>query len=41
VPRDDGNQIYNVLEFTLAFNNLFPNIRKRITSKTSEGKEKK
>jgi hypothetical protein len=41
VPRDDGNQVYNVLEFTLAFNNLFPNMRKRITSKTSGGKEKK
>lgn len=41
VPRDDGNQIYNVLEFTLAFNNLFPNIRKKIFSKSSEKKDQK
>ncbi len=30
VPRDGGNHIYNVLEFTLTFNNLFPNIRKKL-----------
>jgi Protein of unknown function (DUF2490) len=36
VPRDDGNQIYNALEITLSFNNLFPNIRKRIFSGSSE-----
>jgi hypothetical protein len=41
VPRDAGNQVYNVLEFTLTFNNLFQNIRKRITSSPSEGKKQK
>ena len=39
VPRDDGNQVYNVMEFTLTFNNLFPNIRKKITSGSTGGKE--
>jgi hypothetical protein len=41
VPRDTGNDIYNVLEFTLTFNNLFPNIRKRFTSGSSRLKEQK
>ena len=35
MPRDDGNEIYNVLDLTVTFNNLFPNIKK-ITSKSSE-----
>ncbi len=30
VPRDNGNEVYNVMEFTLTFNNLFPNMKKRI-----------
>lgn len=34
VPRDSGNDVYNVLEFTLTFNNLFPNIKKRLSSKS-------
>lgn len=38
VPRDTGNDIYNVLEFTITFNNLFPNIRKRFASGSTEGK---
>jgi hypothetical protein len=41
VPRDDGNQIYNVMEFTLTFNNLFQNIRKKIASRPSEDKRSK
>jgi hypothetical protein len=39
VPRDDGNQIYNVMEFTLTFNNLFPNIMKKFSSRSSESKK--
>jgi hypothetical protein len=38
VPRDGGNEVYNVMEFTLTFNNLFPNIKKRITSGSSREK---
>jgi hypothetical protein len=30
VPRDSGNDVYNVMEFTLTFNNLFPKIKERI-----------
>ena len=41
VPRDDGNQIYNVMEFTLTFNNLFQNIRKKIAPRPSEDKKSK
>ena len=36
VPRDGGNEIYNVMEFTLTFNNLFPKIKERIFSGSSE-----
>jgi hypothetical protein len=35
MPRDSNNEVYNVLEFTLTFNNLFQNIKKRIASKSS------
>jgi hypothetical protein len=38
VPRDTGNDIYNVMEFTLSFNNLFPNLRKRLASGPAKGK---
>jgi hypothetical protein len=41
VPRDDGNQIYNVMEFTLTFNNLFQNIRKKIAPRPPEDKKSK
>jgi hypothetical protein len=41
VPRDDVNQIYNVMEFTLTFNNLFQNIRKKIAPRPSEDKKSK
>ncbi len=37
VPRDKGNEVYNALEITLSFTNLFPNIKKRISPKTSAG----
>jgi hypothetical protein len=30
VPRDSGNDVYNVMEFTLTFNNLFPKIKEKI-----------
>ena len=36
MPRDDGNEIYNALEITFSFNNLFPNIRKSIFPKSKE-----
>ena len=39
MPRDNGNEVYNVIAFTVTFNNLLPNLRKRLTSKSSE-KEK-
>jgi hypothetical protein len=34
VPRDDGNQVYNVMEFTLTCNNFLTNIKKRIKGDT-------
>jgi hypothetical protein len=30
IPRDSGNEVYNVMEFTLTFNNLFPRIKEKI-----------
>ena len=39
VPRDGGNDVYNVMEFTLTFNNLFPNIKKSFASRSSKAKE--
>jgi len=39
VPRDKGNDVYNVIEFTLTFNNLFPNLRKRFDSRSAKDKE--
>ena len=39
VPRDGGNDVYNVMEFTLTFNNLFPNIRKNFASRSSEAQK--
>ncbi len=38
VPRDAGNDIYNVVEFTLTFNNLFPTIRDRFSSNHEQKK---
>jgi hypothetical protein len=40
VPRDGGNEVYNVMEFTLTFNNLFPKIKERIFPGSSEKEAK-
>ena len=40
VPRDSGNDVYNVMEFTLTFNNLFPKIKERIFPGSSEKNKK-
>ena len=40
VPRDGGNEIYNVMEFTLTFNNLFPKIKEKIFGDKSENSKK-
>lgn len=40
MPRDNGNEMYNVVEFTLTFNNLFPRIKEKIFSGSSEKKIK-
>lgn len=39
MPRDNGNEIYNLMSFTLSFNNLFQNLKKRIASRSTEGKQ--
>jgi hypothetical protein len=39
VPRDGGNDVYNVMEFTVTFNNLLPNIKKSFASRSSEAKK--
>jgi|WetSurSiteA1Bulk_404760.scaffolds.fasta_scaffold00144_15 hypothetical protein len=36
MPRDNGNEMYNIISFTVSFNNLLPNLRKGITSKPSD-----
>jgi hypothetical protein len=36
VPRDSGNDVYNVIEFTLTFNNLFPKIKEKIFPGSSD-----
>jgi hypothetical protein len=36
MPRDSGNQVYNVMEFTLTFNNLLPRIKEKIFHGSSE-----
>jgi len=36
MPRDNGNEVYNVIVFTVTLNNLLPNLRKSLTSKSSE-----
>lgn len=35
MPRDNGNEIYNILALTVTFNNLMPNLKKKLTSKSS------
>jgi hypothetical protein len=39
MPRDDGNEVYNVISLTITFNNLFKNLRKKITSGSSGSKQ--
>jgi hypothetical protein len=36
MPRDDGNQVYNALEITLTFNNLFTNLKRSLFNKSSD-----
>jgi hypothetical protein len=36
MPRDNGNEVYNVIAFTVTLNNLLPNLRKSLTAKSSE-----
>jgi hypothetical protein len=37
MPRDEGNQTYNIVAVTLTFNNLAANLKKRFSSKGSSG----
>jgi hypothetical protein len=37
VPRDNRNELYNIVAFTLTFNNPLTNLKKRLSSVTSEG----
>jgi hypothetical protein len=39
LPRDNGNEVYNVIAFTVTFNNLLPNLKKSLTPKSSESDE--
>jgi hypothetical protein len=36
VPRDGGNEVYNVMEFTLTFNNFLTNVKNRIKGTSAE-----
>lgn len=36
VPRDNGNELYNIIAFTVTFNNPLTNLRKRVSSLTSK-----
>jgi hypothetical protein len=36
MPRDNGNEVYNCLSFTVTMNNPFQGIRKSLTSKSSK-----
>jgi hypothetical protein len=38
VPRDGGNEIYNVMEFTLTCNNFLTNLKNRIKGTSSDEK---
>jgi hypothetical protein len=40
LPRDDGNQTYNIVAFTLTFNNLASHLKKRFSSKPPAGDQK-
>jgi hypothetical protein len=37
MPRDNGNELYNVVAFTVTINNLFPKLKKKISSLSSGG----
>jgi len=39
VPRDNGNELYNVIAFTATFNNPFMNLKKHISSIVSPTKQ--
>jgi len=39
MPRDNGNELYNVIALTVTFNNLLPNLKKSLTPKSSESDE--
>jgi hypothetical protein len=32
MPRDNGNEVYNAVAFTITLNNLFANLKKKLTS---------
>jgi len=36
VPRDNGNTVYNALEFTITYNNMFPKLKEKIFRRTPE-----
>lgn len=36
VPRDNANEVYNVISFTVSINNLLPNLKKQISSLSKE-----
>jgi hypothetical protein len=36
MPRDNGNEIYNIMSFTVTLNNPLPNLKRKFTSKSSE-----
>jgi hypothetical protein len=39
LPRDNGNELYNVIAFTATFNNPLTNLKKRISSLASKNSE--
>jgi len=39
MPRDNGNELYNVIALTVTFNNLLSNLKKRLPSKSSDSGE--
>jgi hypothetical protein len=36
MPRDNGNEVYNVASLTVTFNNLLPRLKKSLASKSSQ-----
>jgi hypothetical protein len=39
MPRDNGNELYNVISLTVTVNNLFLRLKNKFTSRSSDGKE--